>query len=290
MKAILAFFLCSVATGLAFQAKHDVNVMMRQVTKHTGVAAFMSNAFTLTFTFMYLVNIGVTLYTCCGISCIREFIFRGRADETNKCRAIQCVLGPLCATYQQGAVWLTLALQIMVSYGYLMFAMMLWVFMSMCHSGNAVVSSFQGFLDTYHSRNLYQSGSFSPINWFMNLEVEKYCNATVDMNASVKQVFIGCLLSVCSQTLMLMVVSEEKGRIEGTMAEVAAASTGGEKKGKKGKRRRRGRDDSPSSSSSSSSDESTPRTDPLLNYKTASAPMAGRSYRLPGGYDARSFK
>eukprot|EP00427_Karlodinium_veneficum_P007153 CAMPEP_0169091394 /NCGR_PEP_ID=MMETSP1015-20121227/16337_1 /TAXON_ID=342587 /ORGANISM="Karlodinium micrum, Strain CCMP2283" /LENGTH=111 /DNA_ID=CAMNT_0009151879 /DNA_START=651 /DNA_END=986 /DNA_ORIENTATION=- len=111
----------------------------------------------------------------------------------------------------------------------------------------------------------------------------------MDMSSSVKQVFVGCLLSVCSQSLMLMVVSEEKGRIEGTLAEVTAGSQGGDPKRSKGKRRR-GRDDNDSPSSSSSSDDSTPRTNPLLNYKTASVPTAGRNYRLPGGFDARNFR
>jgi len=295
LKAVGAFFLSSVAAGLAFQAKHDVNVMMRQVTKHTGVVAFLSNAFTLTFTFMYLVNIGTTLYTLLGISCIREAIFRNRADATRKCKALQCCLGPLCATYQQIAVWLTLALQVMVSYAILLFAFVLWLLMSMCHSGNAVVSSFQGFLDTYHSRNSFQAGSFSPINWLMNVDLEKYCHATHDINASVKQVFIGCILSVGAQSLMLMVVSEEKGRIEGTMAEVLPGDGKGSKgterreKRKHGRRNRRDASLSSSSSSSSSSGES-PRTDPLLQYKSASAPMGGRSYRMPGELHARQLK
>jgi hypothetical protein len=251
----------------------------------------MSNAFTLTFTFMYLVNIGTTIYTLLGISCIRECIFRQQENESNKCRAIQCILGPLCATYQQAVVWLSLALQIMVSYAYVMFSMMLWIFMSLCGSGNAVVNSFQGFLDTYHSRGGYQANSFSPVNWFMGLEMDKYCHASSELNASVKQVFIGCLLSVCSQTLMLMVVSEEKGRIEGTMAEMKPA-TGADKKGDKRRRRRREGSSYDSQSDSSSSDDSTPRmrTDPLMQYKSASYPMAGRNYKLPGGYDARSFK
>lgn len=291
LKALLAFFLCSIATGLAFQAKHDVNIMMRQVTKHNGIVAFMSNAFTLTFTFMYLVNIGTTLYTLVGISCIREYIFRNRGDGDNKCQGLQCILGPLCATYQQGVVWLTLALQVLVSYGYVMFSFMLWILMSMCHSGHAVMNSFQGVLDTYHARNSYQANSFSPVNWIMNVNMEKYCHATEDLKASVKQVFVGCLLSVVSQSLMLMVVSEEKGRIEGTMAEASApTSNSGKEKGKRGRSKR---DRSLSFSSSSSSSSGSPRTNPLLHSNAGSSfspPSGGRNYRLPGGSGARGLR
>jgi len=279
VKTLIAFLIANVAVGLAFQAKRDFNNMMRMVTKHTGFILFFSNFFTFGFGFMYLVNLGCVLYSFLGLGCCRNAIFRERENETRRCRIIQCVLGPFCATYQQIAVFITLCIQIGLSYIYLSMGILLGFLLGMCKGGNAVVSSFQGFLDTFHSRNSYQAGSFSPMNWLMDLNVEKYCDATRGMNATVMQCFTGCLLSVLSQALMMSVISEEKGRIEGTMAEGQIVRDTSKKKKGKG-----GRDnDSDSDSSSSSSEGARNEVDPLRQYRQQSN-TGGRNYKLPGGY------
>jgi hypothetical protein len=273
VKTIIAFLIGSVAVGLAFQAKHDVNRMMRMVTKHSGIVAFLSNIFTAGFCFMYVVNIGCLLYSCMGLACIRNAVFRERVNETKWCRAIQLCLGPCCATYHQIMVAITLGVQVGLSYCYLLMGIFLGFLGGMCHGGNSVVSSFQGFLDDYHSRNSYQAGAFSPMNWFMDLDVAKYCDAARGLDAAAMQCFSGCALSVVSQVLMIMVISEEKGRIEGTMADAAMKAPS---RGRKGKRR--GND--PDSSSSSSDSDYSP--DPLRQYNSNAG--AGRNYKLPGGY------
>jgi len=285
LKAIIAFVVGSAAVGLAFQAKHDVNNMMRMVTKHTGIVAFLSNLFTVGFGFMYIVNVGCVLYQLVGLACIRSCIFRERVNETNKCRAIQCCLGPCCATYQQAMVTISLCVQIGLSYCYLLFGVFLGFLLSMCHGGHSVISSFQGLLDTYHGRNSYQAGSFSPMNWLMNINVVKYCDATRGMNDAAMQCFTGCLLSVASQTLMLMVISEEKGRIEGTMADDMMKTTGSQKR----PRGKRALDDSSSSSSESEGDAN----DPLRQYRQQSSNNygGGRNYKLPGtAGDMRTYR
>jgi len=281
VKAVIAFMIGSVAVGLAFQAKHDVNNMMRMMTHHTGIVMFLSNMFTFGFAFMYLINVGAMIYTLLGLACFRNCIFRERQNETTKCRAIQCCLGPCCASYQQGMVAISLVLQVVLSYCYLMMGVFLGMLLGMCHGGHAVVSSFQGFLDEYHSRNSYQSGSFSPINFLMNLDVAKYCDATRGMNQAAMQCFMGCALSVVSQSLMLMVISEEKGRIEGTMADGAIVGIADKKK--------RRTSNSSSSSSSSSSDGETNIKDPLTQYRQHADLHAGRNYKVPGGFDGRTY-
>merc|ERR1719174_1229464 len=132
---------------------------MQQVTRHTGIVAFLSNAFTLSFTFMFLIDVGALLYTILGCGCIRYYIFRETDQESTKCRIIQCILGPCCATYHQIMVWLSLMFQICISYGYILFCCMLKFLIFLCKSGNTVVESFQGFIDTYHSRTSYQAGA-----------------------------------------------------------------------------------------------------------------------------------
>jgi hypothetical protein len=280
VKAAFAMVLACAATGLAMQAKGEVNLMMRRVTRHTGLVAFFSNVFTLSFLFMFLVDVFALLYTCLGCGCIRYYIFRERANESAKCRMFQCIIGPCCATVQQVMVWLTLTIQILVSYGYVMFAVFLKSLLFLCHSGNTVVNSFQGFLDTYHSRQGYQAGAFSPLNWLMNLNIEKYCMATRGMNRATMQCFTGCLLSVVAQVIMLMVVSEEKGRIEGTMAEGVQGGLFGGSAVKDKKRSSSRRSNSSSSSSSSSDDSPTKRRTTALAAPTA----GGLNYTLPGGF------
>jgi len=277
VKTLIAFLLGSAAVGMAFQAKSDVNHMMRMITHHSGWVMFLSNFFTIGFGFMYVVNIGALFYSLLGLPCIRGPIFRERERETTTCRLIQCCLGPCCATYQQAIVAVTLFNQIMLSYLYMGVCMTLGGLLCMCHGGNAVVSHFQGLLDTYHSRNSYQAGSFSPVNWLMNLNVEKYCDATRGMNESMYQLFMGCVLSVISQVLMIMVISEEKGRIEGTMADGVIREDGASRS-----RRKRG-DYSDSSSSDSEGERDVSQ---LSYYKPASIAGAGRNYNVPGGYQA----
>lgn len=284
LKTLIAFLLASIACGLAFQAKHEVNIMMRMVTKRTGIVAFLSNGFTMSFGFMYIVNCGCVLYSLLGLSCIRYCIFRERENESAKCRAIQMCLGPCCATYHQIMVSISLGLQVGVSYFWLLFSVLLGTLLIFCKGGNTAISSLQGFFDEMHSRNSYQPGAFNPMNAFMNLNVNKYCMATRGMNHSVLQCFGGCILSVASQVLMVMVISEEKGRIEGTMAEGAIF----DKTQKKKNKRRKG--SSSSSSSSSSSDDETPKAkagtrehDPLRQYVDKVPANGGRNYKLPGG-------
>jgi len=280
VKTLIAFLIANVAVGLAFQAKRDVNNMMRMVTHHTGIVAFLSNFFTMGFAMMYIVNAGCVLYSFLGLSCIRNCIFRERRDETAKCRLIQMCLGPCCATYQQIMVWITLAIQIGLSYAYLLLGTVMGALVSLCHGGNAVVSSFQGFLDEYHSRSSFQAGAFSPMTYLMNMDVTKYCEATKGMDEAFSQCFTGCLLSVISQVLMIMVISEEKGRIEGTMADGALVGVSATKEGRKGRKGKRRNNVSSSSSSSSDSDVG---TDPLRQYR-AQGNVGGRNYKLPGGY------
>lgn len=278
VKTVIAFLIANVAVGLAFQAKKDFNMMMRMVTKHTGVVQLLSNGFTMGFSFMYIVNIGCVLYSLVGLACIRNLIFRQREVETSQCRIIQCVAGPFCATYQQIVVFLTLANQIMLSYIFIVMSISLGGLNLICQGGNSMISSLQGILDKMHgSGGSYQAGSMSPSSWFANLNVEKYCDATQGMNAAAMQCFTGCLLSVLSQALMIMVISEEKGRIEGTMAEGQLVKA-------QKKKKKRNSSDSDSDSSSSSSGSDTPRagqTKPLQQYRGGSA--AGRNYKLPGG-------
>jgi len=281
VKTIIAFLIANVAVGLAFQAKKDFNVMMRAVTKHTGIVQLSSNGFTMGFSFMYLVNIGCVLYSLIGLACIRNLIFRERQVETAWCRGIQCVAGPFCATYQQIVVFITLANQIMLSYIFIVMSISLGGLNLVCQGGNSMISSLQGMIDKMHggASSSYQAGSMSPSGWFMNLDVEKYCDATKGINAATMQCFTGCLLSVLSQALMIMVISEEKGRIEGTMAEGQLVKAQQQKQ-----KKRNGSDSDSDSSSSSSSGSDTPRagqTKPLQQYRGGS--VAGRNYKLPGG-------
>jgi len=273
VKTIIAFLIANVAVGLAFQAKKDFNVMMRAVTKHTGIVQLCSNGFTMGFSFMYLVNIGCVLYSLVGLACIRNLIFRERENQTKTMRIIQCAAGPFCSTYQQIVVFLTLANQIMLSYIFIVMSISLAGLTMVCQGGNHMITSLQGIFDKMHG----SSGSYSasPTSWFQSINVEKYCDATKGMNDAARQCFTGCLLSVLSQALMIMVISEEKGRIEGTMAEGQSVRAA---------KKKRRNDSDTDSSSSSSSGGNTPRagqTKPLQQYRGGST--AARNYKLPGG-------
>lgn len=280
VKTIIAFMIANVAVGLAFQAKKDFNIMMEQILENTGMVKFLSNFFTVGFAFMYLVNVGCLLYSFVGLACCRNAIFRERVNETRKCRIIQCVVGPCCATYQQIVIFVTLVNQAALSYVYLMMTVYLGMLLGVCRAGHSVVSSFQGFADDFTAQSSYQKSGWSPLNWLSGVNVEKYCNATSHMSVAATQCFWGCLLSVLSQAMMLMVISEEKGRIEGTMADGAMIADSSAPV--KSQRRPRGRDDSDSDSSSGSSSDRPYENDPLKQYKGATS--GGRNYKLPGGY------
>merc|ERR1719463_242167 len=130
----------------------------------------------------------------------------------------------------------TLGVQIALSYGYLMFALILGFMVAICRGGNAVIRAFQGLIDAITAGHAN--------GWFQHIDMNKYCDATKGMDTAAMQCFWGCLLSVVSQTIMLMVISEEKGRIEGTMAEGAK----GPMVQSKGKAKSKRREDSDSSS------------------------------------------
>lgn len=209
-----------------------------------------------------------------GLSYFRYMIFRERENESTKCRAIQCLLGPCCAGYQQTMVWITLCIQIGVSYLYLSFAIFVSFLLIICRSGNAVIHAFQGVTTAiFH-------GGKSPTDpgWFMSLNMKKYCVATHGIDQAAMQCFWGCLLSVVSQVFMIMCVSEEKGRIEATMAE-GDFFTKSKKKGRKGSD---SSDSESDSDSSSSSDEDRPRNS-RYGQQHRNQPGGGRNYMMAGG-------
>merc|ERR1719352_1006479 len=120
-------------------------------------------------------------------------------------------------------------------------------------------------------------------NWFMNLDMQQYCRATRGMDDAAMQCFFGCLLSVASQALMLAVISEEKGRIEGTMAEGVFNRSA---------KKKRGYDDDSDTSSTSSSDseyESTPANPPMYYQERGHFGAKGPNYKLPGGYPRYAY-
>jgi len=272
-KALVAFFVGSMAVGISFQAKHMVNEELRQVTKHSGLVSLFSNFYTFSFSIMYLVNAMCVIYSILGLACVREMIFREREKESKRCRIIQCCLGNCFATYSQFAVTSTLCLQVGLSYAYLLFSICLGILVGMCNGGNAVIRVFQELLDTFSQSGGATKG-WSPFNWFMNVDIEQYRLATHGMESAAMQCFVGCLLSVASQALMLIVISEEKGRIEGTMAEGAWNPS------LKSKKRRTDDDDSDASSTSSSDSDYEPS--PVLYYQKRSQFGAkGPNYKLP---------
>lgn len=268
IKAFAAFALGTIATSMSFKAKHDVNIAMAQITTHTGVVRFLANFFTLSFGYMYLVNIKSLLYVLLGSSCFRECIWRPRAGQSVKCTLLQCVLGPCSATCLQIEVWLTLGLQLAVSYIYLLSGIALAFLLGVCRAGNATVRAMQKMIDENNADPNHSQ--WSPTNWFMQLNVRKYCQATSGLDQAAKLCFAGCVLSVLSQVLFIMIISEEKGRIEATMAE---DWEGGKKVAVSLKDR---------AEESTSSSDSDYEADPLVKYQRGRRGNAARPYKVAG--------
>mmetsp|Transcript_58163 Transcript_58163/g.104081 ORF Transcript_58163/g.104081 Transcript_58163/m.104081 type:complete len:307 (-) Transcript_58163:163-1083(-) len=285
LKACIAFLLSNLAVALSFHAKHEVNQELSQITSHSGIVALLANIYTASFGVMWVVNIFCIIYTFLGIGCIRQCIFRERPDESTKCQKIQCCLGPACSSVLQILVWLTLLMQIAVSYGYLMVMVYLTFLLGICKAGHSTISAFQHLIDSW--RNGREAPGWSPLNLIMNMNMEKYCYATDAIKSASSKCFLGCLLSVASQVLMIAIISEEKGRIEGTLG--MGVQGGDSSRVIKGQAVKGGADDDDSSSSSSGSDyEATPPApDPLAKFRQAGAPSGmpagGRNYKLPSG-------
>lgn len=220
-KAIVAVIIAHVAVSFAFQAKDVVDSQVASATGHEGTLNFAASSFTYSFIFMYIVDLMCLLYSCLGISCIRRPVFEDRDTGRVHLRPAQICLGPCCATFWQIMIWISFGLQISLSYAYLLMGIFLRFLVGICKSGDVVISSFQGFLDSFNDAQSYETGDqfWSPIDWFEDLNVQNYCVATEGMSTASLTCFVGCLLSVVSQVLMVAVISEEKGRIEGTMTE-----------------------------------------------------------------------
>jgi len=211
IKVIVAFVIGSIAAGTSFQARDTVATEVGKVTSYKGTVAFLSNGITLSFILLYLVNIMCVLYSVIGLACVRRRLFGG----SRKWRGIRCCLGSfICGTFQQIMVCVTLAMQVGMSWCYLLCSIFLGILQRFCNAGGSVTNSFQGLLDNYHGQMSYQADAWSPINWFMNLNVEKYCLATEGVQDASYDCFWGCGLSVASQAIMLMAISEEKGHIQ----------------------------------------------------------------------------
>lgn len=280
LKASLAFLLSNVAVGLSFKAKYEVNQELSNVTSHSGIVRVLANIYTATFGIMYVVNIFCVIYTILGVGCIRECIFRERPDESSRCKKIQCCLGPACSTILQVLVWVTLMLQVMTSYGYLIVMVYLTFLLGICKAGHATVSSFQNLINAW--RNGRQP-AWSPLNMIMDVNMNKYCLATNAVKSASSKCFLGCILSVASQVLMIAVISEEKGRIAGTLG---MGEQGSESRVIKGVAVKGSKDDD-SSSSGSDYEATPPAPDPLAKFRRAGGPSGvpagGRNYKLPGG-------
>jgi len=182
-------------------------------------------------------------------------------------------IGPCCATILQTMLFFSLATQIGVSYLYLVVACVMAFLLSICHAGESFMSMFQGTVNEYNAEHP-EHNAWNPMNWFITLKMEEFCYGTRGLDEASKTCFWACVLTTISQVLMMIVISEEKGRIEATMNEDYGISNKVAVK----------KDDAEESSSSDSDYEA----DPLVKFKKKkNAPQArggGRNYRLPGGY------
>lgn len=273
VKAVSAFLLGNVAVGMSIRARNNLNQELSEVIQdHMGIVRFVGTMYTSTFLCMWVVNVFCLLYSFLGTACIREKIWRERAGESNKERAIQLCVGPCCATVLQTALFATLALQIGVSYIYLLVACVMAFLNSICHAGERFISMFQGTVNEYNAGHPMHD-SWNPMNWFITLKMEQFCYGTRGLDEASKTCFWACVLTTVSQVLMMIVISEEKGRIEATMNEDYGITQG---------KKVAPKNDDASSSSSDSDYEA----DPLVKFRKKRSPPrgAGRNYKLPGGY------
>lgn len=245
-KGIIAFVIANFAVGIAFQAGDVFREEVSEALEHPGFVQFLSWTLTSSFVFMYVVDIICLVYSLTSTPCCREYLFRERETERLRIRALQICMGPCCSSGCQVMVWITILLQVGLSYVYLLSGIFLRFLVGICTGGDAVISSFQGLLDSFTKNWAYQDDPWSPLNWFMGMDIEKYCVATQGASTATLTCFTGCLLSVFSQVLMMSVISEEKGRIESTFED-----TSYEVQEDSGRRRRKSEDEDESSSSDS---------------------------------------
>lgn len=276
LKAVAAFLIGNVAVGLSFKARNTLNAELSEVTTHMGVVRFVGTMYTTTFLSMYFVNVLCMIYACLGSGCIRDRIWSSKDDDTKKSEAIKLCVGPCCATILQLMLFSTLATQIGVSYIYLLIACLMTFLIGICKAGHRITTMFQSTVNEFDASHP-EHDSWNPMNWFITLKMEHFCRGTRGLNEAAMVCFWACVLTTVSQVLMLIVISEEKGRIEATMNEVGA---GGSKKVAVG-------DDSDEGESSTDSDY---EADPLVKYRKSnnkSQQPGGRNYKLPGGYQPK---
>lgn len=215
-KVCVAFVMGLVGMSMAFEAKEIVKAELKAVLQES-FAYQLSSSFTISGVFTVFVNIVAFMYCFIGIPCVHSCIFsKGWGDK--KCRYCQCCLGSsFFALFMQLATCATVISQVVFANGYLILDIALGFLNGFCRGGDTVIARFQALLDSYaeNMQSDYQEQKWSPVNWFVYVDVNTYCLATASLGDAAHKVFVGCSVAVISQLLMLMVVSEEKGRFAG---------------------------------------------------------------------------
>lgn len=181
-------------------ARANVHSAMDEM-KVGGIGGFL-NLLTMSFTLMIFVNIAALILGFMGAGCFREFLF-GQQDTEYPClvRTGQCMLGPLALIVVRMFLWVTFALQLVLSYVFLLVGLLIFAAAAICHSGAVAVRE---------SQKLFTDMGD-------DIDMTDTCHAITRVGLAGFMLFAGCGLTVFSQAAMLSALASEQAQIEDEM-------------------------------------------------------------------------
>lgn len=205
ISAGVAFVLSWTGFAMSTAARSKVEGAMDELGVE-GVEALL-NLLAMSFTIMIFVNIAALILGFIGAGCFREFFFGQRATGF-PCllRTGQCMLGPLALMCVRIFLWVTFALQLCLSYAFLLVGIIMVVVAGICHGGASAVGHAEQLLGDMHGSTLHLQGA---------------CNSIMVIGKAGLLLFAGCGITVFSQAGMLSALAKEQAQIEDEMKKKA---------------------------------------------------------------------
>jgi hypothetical protein len=162
----------------------------------------LSAVFIISFVALLGLNAFSVLHGLVGTGCLRETIF-GTKHQAGKwyARWAQCMLGPLATCVLRVLLWLSFTFQVFLSYMYLLLYVVLAAIGTNCGMSDADTA--RSLIGINHV--LRETGIGSVDIKF----VHDFCSSTNDVDQAALLAFIGCVLSVASQSILSSALSAE---------------------------------------------------------------------------------
>jgi hypothetical protein len=195
-----------VGVSMSSSARSDVDNMLADLNAESfnPYANLMSFTFSLTF----LSNTAALVVGFLAAGKLREHVFGAHsAGHPALLKSLQFCAGPCSANIVQTLVWITLLMQLALSYIFLLIWVLLFTVSGICGASKSAIDSATDLISQLNATKEDFGFDISQLN------IDQYCKAGSTFASAGMYYFLGCVITVVSQAWMLSFLAKNKERI-----------------------------------------------------------------------------